>query len=188
VGYHSNHVLGDPFCGSATLLIEAAMMASNTPAGFFRKSFGFFYLPEFSSKNWERVKEEMNQKRSVLQRGKFLGADNDPKVLDIAYENVNSAGFDGCIDFINRDIRDLRHPISPSLIVTNPPYGKRLQISPETLKALGKFIQTRCQKEAKAFALSPAESSSFYKDFSAREKLSCFNGGMSVSLYELYFS
>jgi putative N6-adenine-specific DNA methylase len=68
-------VVCDPFCGSGTFLTEAAMIMTNTPSGYKRKKWGFFHLPEFSSKDWEEVKRRENERIIPLKENVLFGAD-----------------------------------------------------------------------------------------------------------------
>lgn len=179
--YQAGDILFDPFCGSGTLLVEAALIASKTPAGFYRKSWGFFYLPEHSEEAWLRFKQEQDDKRIPLNKDFLFGADKDPKSMDSAYENLCRIGFDHAATLIERDIKQLRHPARPTLIVTNPPYGVRLETDLETLQALGQWIK---KQQARAFILYPDE-----PEFEGAIGLSCkrllsfYNGGLKVALW-----
>ncbi len=181
-GYKAGDILFDPFCGSGTLLVEAAMIASQTPAGFYRKWWGFFYLPDHSEEAWLHFKQQQDAKRQPLPKDFLLGADRNQEALDSAYENLCRAGFDKATTLIARDIKQLRHPVRPTLIITNPPYGVRLEADLETLQALGQWIQ---KQRARTFILYPDEPGvEEALGLSCKRMLSFYNGGLKVALWQ----
>lgn len=183
--YTIDDVLFDPFCGSGTILVEAAMKASKTPAGFYRKWWGFFSLPDYSEKDWLRFKQEKDCQRQSLSANALFGVDCSQKALDSAYENLWRSGFDEATTLIARNIENLRYPIRPTVIITNPPYGVRLDANRHTLQALGRWISAQ---KARAFILYPevAEFAQFL-GIPCHPLLSCYNGGIKVSLFATQF-
>lgn len=181
-GFRAEDVLFDPFCGSGTVLVEAAMIASKTPAGFYRKWWGFFYLPEHTDEAWKAFRAEEDAKRIPLKPGQLFGSDNDPEALDSAYQNLVKAGFDGAVQLICKDIKTLRHPARATLIATNPPYGVRLENDVETLHAFRNWIQ---KQGARAFFLYPDEPGVEEAIGMPCKRLQSFyNGGLKVCCFE----
>ncbi len=152
--YSGNDVLCDPCCGSGTILIEAALMASNTAPGYLRQHWGFMYLPDFSSLDWLKVKNETDEKRHPLPKGLLFGCDISKDVVRICRTNLRAAGFNFQVDVQPIDFRDYSPPKLPNLIITNPPHGGRLE-SPPLLKALyralGEFLKNKSAKPARGF-------------------------------------
>lgn len=184
-GFDGKRILCDPFCGSGTLLVEAAMIATHTPAGFYRKAWGFLHLPDFNEQEWLAIKKEADNKKIALKKDKIIGSDQDPKAIDIAYANLREAGFEREIPVLNREIARFRYPLSPSLVVTNPPYGLRLDNSIDIFKALGKFIQERCTPKTPAYVLCPE--TPWIKETGLELKSShpFISGGLDVVLHQL---
>ncbi len=176
--YSKEEILCDPFCGSGTFLIEAAMLATQTPAGFFRKTWGFVNLPQFSCDAWLKVKQTADQKRSPLPKGKLCGADRDPQAVEICKSHLKTTGFD--IDIACQEIRAYHPPYSPTLIVTNPPYGKRLEASAAAYRDLGKFAK------CKSFTLAPDNRLMQASGLRIHRSFPLSNGGLPVTLFSCY--
>ena len=125
--WKSDRILVDPFCGSGTFLIEAALMASNTAPGMNR---------EFTAESWEHIVDKKIWYRAIDEAGDIIrevrdsdiqGYDIDPAVVKVARENAEMAGVSGMIHFQERPVKDLSHSGKYGFIVTNPPYGERLE-------------------------------------------------------------
>lgn len=123
--------LVDPMCGSGTLLIEAAMMKANVAPGLTRRRFAFEYWKEHDAKLWQAMLKEARQQRAdgvkTLER-MYFGSDQDARVVKKAKENAQRAGVGEYIQFTARSFQDVE-PVSceHGLVVTNPPYGERLE-------------------------------------------------------------
>lgn len=119
--------LVDLFCGSGTILIEAAMMALNIAPGLQRKSFGFMNYKDFDEEVWEKVVQEaIDQEKEELDF-KLYGYDLDKKVLDIAKKNAKNADVLEHIIFKNTAVSVALPPEGdPGMVICNPPYGTRI--------------------------------------------------------------
>lgn len=137
-GYDGNVTFFDPMCGSGTLPIEAAMIASNTPAGYYRKDFAFKHWLNFDEELWNNIKAET--KRVAIMKP-IIARDRDFRIVGIATGNIINANFRRAITIEQADFLKAQPPASPMLIVTNPPYGKR--ITHEDLEALYRGIGER---------------------------------------------
>ncbi len=168
--YNSEDILCDPFCGSGTFLIEAAMISTNTPAGFFRKKWGFFGLPEHQEEKWKQIKNGADKKRVAI--GKIFGCDKDPKMVEICRRNVAKAGFE--IDVFQREVKMFNPPIKPSMVVTNPPFGKRLEPG-LALRDLAEFLQNI----SKGGILSSEDKI----NIPTRKRVPLFHGGLEAFLH-----
>ncbi|NQU41545.1 MAG: RNA methyltransferase [Lentisphaerae bacterium] len=122
--------LVDPMCGSGTIPIEAALWARNIAPGLSRAQFGFERWAQFGEREATELKELRGQLRSVVtgQSPRIVCSDIDPTVLDIASDNARTAGVK--LSFKERDVRDLQGDQAAHTLVTNPPYGVRLEKSP----------------------------------------------------------
>ena len=121
--------LVDPMCGSGTLLIEGALIAADAAPGLLRDFYGFFGWRGFERSLWEDLLREAEERRATgMQRLPALfGLDADARAVGSARANARRAGLAGRIGFEQRDLALLSPPVSkPGLVVTNPPYGKRL--------------------------------------------------------------
>ena len=127
-GWDKKSPLVDFFCGSGTLLIEAAMMALNMAPGSHRQSFGFMNLLEFDQETWNQVLEESQDKELDMLDFKLFGFDHDKKVLEIAKQNAKNAGVLQFLDIKNSPIAVAAPPteLTKGMIITNPPYGARI--------------------------------------------------------------
>lgn len=125
--WNRDRILVDPFCGSGTFPIEAAMMAAGIAPGMNR---------EFTAQNWEHLVgkkvwyEALDEAREMVDLSihpDIQGYDIDENMVAIARENAKLAGVDGMIHFQRRDVQALSHPKKYGFLITNPPYGERLQ-------------------------------------------------------------
>lgn len=120
----------DPMCGSGTLVIEAAMMAADMAPALLRQKFGFHNWKQFDAQQWDIIRHDAKvRKRAGLQSLPVIcGSDNSEQLIDIASKNINSAGLSSVIKVFVQDATDNLVPCSDDkgLIVTNPPYGKRI--------------------------------------------------------------
>ncbi len=122
----------DPFCGSGTIVIEAAWMATDTAPGLLNSSkFAFYRLPIHDPDLWEEIEDEAIARREIgMQKQLSLyGWDSDAKAVAIAKANADAAGVGQFIQFAQKDVRDLTPadvPAPKGCIVTDPPYGMRM--------------------------------------------------------------
>ncbi len=123
-GWNGETDLVDPFCGSGTLLIEAALMARNIYPGVFRKEFGFEKWKNFDRDLFDAIYNDDSQEREFAHH--IYGYDINRPTVDIALRNAKSAGVAGVVSVEQRDFRDFKKPEGKTLMVTNPPYGARL--------------------------------------------------------------
>ena len=130
----------DPMCGSGTLLIEAAMMANNIPAQYYRgDKFAFFRWKEFNLGEWKSVKEQENRRIGSLDfEHEIWGNDIDMQVLQQAEKNLEYAKLHHDVMLFNGSFEDQDPPEGRTLIVTNPPYGERIKI--EDLNAMYQLL------------------------------------------------
>ena len=125
----------DPMCGSGTMLIEAAMMANNIPAQYYRQRFGFMRWKEFNLGEWKSVKNEEDRKIGSLDfEGEIWGNDIDEQVIQQCEKNLEYTKLHHDVMLHIGDFADQEPPEGKTLIVTNPPYGERIKV--EDLNAL----------------------------------------------------
>ncbi|OCG25461.1 23S rRNA (guanine(2445)-N(2))/(guanine(2069)-N(7))-methyltransferase [Gilliamella sp. wkB108] len=145
-GWQVTAPLLDPMCGSGTLLIEAAMIASKIPPGLQRKQWGFFAWKGFNPTLWNELL--FAAKHNVCKPNTpFIGYDNNAVVLERAKQNAIQAGVSDLITFKLQDVTQLTNPLPPEntgMIISNPPYGERLESEPALIAlhtALGQQIK-----------------------------------------------
>ena len=143
-GWDRKSPLVDPFCGSGTLAIEAAMMAAGIPPGFDR-NFSFQNWPTFDETLWEQVKQSFDQPQEHMPL--FLASDRDAGAIELARENAGRAGVLNLIEFYQKAVSDMTIPEQKGWIVTNPPHGKRVHSNRDLrdlYAAFGKILLNRC--------------------------------------------
>ncbi len=140
--WNKERILVDPFCGSGTIPIEAAMIAANMAPGMNRS---------FTAQNWEHIIgkqlwsdtfEEAQEMVDLSVETDIQGYDLDEQMVSISRANAKLAGVDNLIHFQRRGVDQLSHPKKYGFIITNPPYGERLE-EKEALPALYRMIGER---------------------------------------------
>ncbi len=124
VGYEGGPLV-DPFCGSGTLAIEAALIAGRRAPGR-RRSFAFMHWPGFRDGLWKLLLQEADRAAVAIPEGMIHASDSDPEMVAVACANAIRAGLDGEVVWSCRDALDLEPPAPSGLWIANPPYGERL--------------------------------------------------------------
>lgn len=125
--WRKNRIFVDPFCGSGTFPIEAAMMAANIAPGLNRNFLAEDWTNLIDRKLWYEIIEEANEQIDLDTSVDIQGYDIDGEVIKAARENARRAGVEPMIHFQQRPVCELHHPKKYGFIVTNPPYGERLE-------------------------------------------------------------
>ncbi len=175
----------DPFCGSGTIAIEAAMIAKNRAPGLMRS---------FSCQKWQMSREKLwqNAREEAISREyhgdyRIFASDNDPKSLSIARSNAKKAGMDDCIVFSEADAVKLELPGGKSVVVTNPPYGQRMleqRQAQQLLRAFGKHMAA--QRDCNVYIISSEEELERYYGKKCTKKRKLYNGMIKCNLYMYY--
>ena len=140
--WNGERILVDPFCGSGTIPIEAAMMAANIAPGM-NRDFTAEDWPYVVGKGlWQDAQEEAEDLVNLEIETDIQGYDIDDHMVEIARENAKRAGVEKLIHFQRRDVAQLSHPKKYGFIITNPPYGERLR-DKEEMPALYRTIGER---------------------------------------------
>lgn len=183
-GWTPDQPLLDPMCGSGTILIEAALIATKTAPNLARS---------FACEGWQNVdRARLTSLRDALRAARqpdaptrLIGVDRDPRVLDAAAANARRAGVDAHLHLTPAPLSDLCAPDTPpGLLITNPPYGERLE-SGDVIPTL----MERWQSELPAWSLAfiwPRERASDVQRLAGDRLQSIatiFNGGISVDLW-----
>jgi putative N6-adenine-specific DNA methylase len=125
-GWDRKTHLFDPMCGSGTLLTEAAMIASNIPAGYYRKSFGFQNWSNFDQETWQKVKQKADDEITDPDCA-ITGCDHSEVAIMVADKNIRSAKLHKDIELIESDFQSYDFPKEKGFIIMNPPYGERIK-------------------------------------------------------------
>ena len=142
--WRGDRILVDPFCGSGTFPIEAAMMAANMAPGMNRSFLAEDWKNLIARKEWYDCMDEANEMVDLKVETDIQGYDIDPHMVSIARENARLAGVDHLIHFQTRGVEALSHPKKYGFVITNPPYGERLE-EKANLKPLYATIGERFQ-------------------------------------------
>ena len=143
-GWDKISPLLDPFCGSGTIPIEAALLAGRIPPGF-RRRFAFMHWPHFDSKVWEKLLADA-AKAIVSHIPKIIGSDRDAGAIRAAQANAERAGLAGHVEFSRRAISAINPPSGPGWVVTNPPYGIRVSHTDDLRNLYAQFGKVMCAK------------------------------------------
>ncbi len=176
----------DPFCGSGTLLIEAALLARNIAPGAKRY---------FSAEKWGNIpatvwKAERERARSLQKDGAPFhaqGYDADPAAVSLALENAAKAGVSGCVDVRRRDIADFREDGEYGCVICNPPYGERLldlHDAEELYRTMGRVFLPRSGWNYSVISPDDTFEQCFGRKAARRRKL--YNGMIRCQYY-MYF-
>ena len=140
--YRGRDFVWDPFCGSGTIPIEAAMIAKNRAPGLKRR-FAAESFPWMDEAVWQQVREQA-QDREFQGKYRILGSDNDPKCISLSMSNARKAGVADCIEFRDGDATKMSLPTDSGIIICNPPYGQRMmeqQSAQRLYAALGRHLK-----------------------------------------------
>lgn len=133
--WRGERILVDPFCGSGTFLIEAARMAANIAPGLDRHFTAEGWENLIDPQLWQEIKAELRGEINLDIKTDLQGYDIDGEVLKAARENAARAGVAELIHFQEREVARLSHPKKYGFIITNPPYGERMEDN-ETLPSI----------------------------------------------------
>ncbi|MDY3715718.1 MAG: class I SAM-dependent RNA methyltransferase [Blautia sp.] len=183
--WHKDRILVDPFCGSGTFPIEAAMMAANIAPGLNRSFLCEDWKNLISRKHWYTVREEARDLMNLNIETDIQGYDLDGAMVKAARENAVRAGVDGLIHFQQRDVANLSHPKKYGFLITNPPYGERLE-EKENLPVLYEKIGERfCGLDSWSMYLITAyDDAERYIGRKADKNRKIYNGMMKTYFYQ----
>lgn len=139
--WKKDRILLDPFCGSGTFLIEAAMMGANIAPGLYREFTAETWTHLIDKELWKEIRDELTEEIDTSIDMNLQGYDIDPEAISIAKKNAAQAKVDHMIHFQVRDMANTSHPKKYGFMITNPPYGERLEDKsdlPKLYETLGK--------------------------------------------------
>jgi len=184
--WHWDRILIDPMCGSGTIPIEAALKGLNIAPGI-KRNFGAEDWEFIGKDKWDTTREEFKSQEKWDRQFLVQGYDIDPHALRTARENAQLAGVEKYIHFQQRDIRDLQSSDKYGFIVTNPPYGERLE-DKESVEILYKEMGVAMSRLATwSYSIITSHldfESIFGRKADKRRKL--YNGMIKTTLYQYF--
>lgn len=194
-------ILVDPMCGSGTLLIEAALMATNTAPGLYRRWWPFTHWHDASPQDWAEAVEEARQMQksgSSVPPMHIWGNDYHEGALSLAIKDIKSAGMQRYIRLHHGRCRDWKLPKVPSVVVCNPPWGRRLSQGKyptineshetdvvEAWEGLGAFLKKE-SSSADAYVLSGSTGPTKHLRLRADRKIPLTIGGVDCRLLKYH--
>ena len=176
----------DPFCGSGTIAIEAAMIGQNIAPGYNREFLSEEW-PWINKNIWDQVREEAEDVAKYDQPLDITGSDFDPRMINVARENAAGAGFADLIKWQTCDVRDLTVDGLNGVMVGNPPYGERLgevEEAEEITHELGRVMKN--YPSWSVYMLSSLENFEKLYGHRATKKRKLFNGFIRTDLYQFW--
>ena len=180
--YRGRDFIWDPFCGSGTIPIEAALIAKNRAPGL-RRRFAAEQFDWMTAEIWQNARGEAMDKEF---KGKYhiLGSDNDPKCVSLSTSNAKKAGVLDCIEFKDGDATKMDLPAQEGVIICNPPYGQRMgeqRDAQRLYSALGRHL--KYADGWKKFVITSEPEFEHYFGKRADKKRKLYNGMIKCDYY-----
>ncbi|MCI8448879.1 MAG: class I SAM-dependent RNA methyltransferase [Eubacterium sp.] len=183
--WHADRILVDPFCGSGTFAIEAALMAAHAAPGLSRDFTAQAWENLIAKKNWY---ETMQEAQDLVDRSvevDIQGYDIDEQVIRLARENAKRAGVDHMIHFQRRSVSELHHPKKYGFLITNPPYGERMEEKENLPKLYQQIGEAYNGLDAwSMYIITGYEEAERYIGRSADKKRKIYNGMLKTNFYQ----
>ncbi len=183
--WNKDRILVDPFCGSGTFVIEAAMMAANMAPGMNRSFLSEDWKNIIPRKCWYDTMDEANDLVMNDVKVDIQGYDIDPEIIKAARANAESAGVDHLIHFQQRSVDALSHPKKYGFIITNPPYGERIEEKknlPELYRQIGE--RYAALDAWSLYMITAYEEAERYIGRKADKNRKIYNGMMKTYFYQ----
>ena len=183
--WNKDRILLDPFCGSGTFPIEAAMIAANIAPGMNRKFISEKWTNIIDKKNWYEAINEANDLVDSDIKTDIQGSDIDGDIVRAARKNAIDAGVDHLIHFQQKPLSDVSHAKKYGFIITNPPYGERIE-DKEKLPALYTELGEKYKKldSWSAFIITAYENAEKDMGLKATKNRKIYNGMMKTYFYQ----
>lgn len=183
--WNKSRILVDPFCGSGTFPIEAALIAANIAPGMNRSFLAEKWDNLIPKKCWYDAIDEAEEMVDRDVEVDIQGYDIDPEVVKAARENAKLAGVEHLIHFQQRSVSELNHPKKYGFVITNPPYGERIEEKenlPALYREMGKaFARLEGWSE---FVITAYEEAEKYIGKKADKNRKIYNGMMKTYFYQ----
>lgn len=183
--WKKERILVDPFCGSGTIPIEAAMMAANIAPGMNREFTAEQWTNLIDRKYWYEAIDEAHDQMDTTIETDIQGYDIDGDVLKTARRNAADAGVDHLIHFQRREVSQLSHPGKYGFIITNPPYGERLEEKAALPKLYREFGESFRKLDTwSAYMITSYEDAERYFGRKADKNRKLYNGMLRTYFYQ----
>lgn len=186
-GWDKKTDLYDPFCGSGTILIEAAMMAANIPSNIERHHYAFKNFKNFQAEIWDEIYEAANKRCTGLPC-KIMGSDLSQEMMLKAKRNLRGLPVGRFVEVSSDDFADVKKPFETGMMITNPPYGERMGNDiPEMYEALGNWMKSE-MTGCTCWIISASEEGFKSVGLRPTRKLRLYNGDLECSFrkFEIY--
>lgn len=183
--WKKDRILVDPFCGSGTFPIEAAMIGANIAPGMNRAFTAQNWKHLFAPGLWYDAVDEANDMIDLSAVGDIQGYDIDGEVIKYARQNAKDAGVDKLIHFQQRPVSELRHPKKYGFVITNPPYGERLEEKaalPQLYQEMGRAFEAL--DSWSFYILTSYEDAPRYIGRKADKNRKIYNGMIKTYIYQ----
>lgn len=185
-GWDRQQTFIDPMCGAGTILAEAAMIAQNIAPNLLREQFAFQKWGNYDMRLWQEVREEAITKQ-VENEVPILGFDIDYDILNKALENLERLGVADAVELTKKNIADNTPPATGGIVVTNPPYGERIQAADADIfdfyRLLGDSFKQRF-KGYKIYLITSNLEAAKHIHLKASRRIPLFNGKLECRLLE----
>jgi len=185
-----NSTFINPMCGSGTLAIEAALLATDKSPGFFRMNYGFMHLIGYDEEVFFVERRKLKDKAKKQLDFKIIATDISEDAVDISKKNARTAGVEHLIEFNVCDFADTEVPDEKGIVMFNPEYGERLGTHTKleaTYKRMGDFMKQQC-KGYRGYIFTGNPDLAKKIGLSAKRRIEFYNGKLDCRLleYELY--
>lgn len=181
-----DQVLLDPMCGSGTILMEAALMAAQIPPGA-QRDFGFTKLIGYDAELWKRIKTKATPTEAPQMPLRIFGSDRDSRQVKLAQKTFYAMGLENLVKIEQCDVLDREPPALSGTIVTNPPYGVRLESAAALAAFYPKLGSTLKHHFAGWTAYMFTSDLEFTRVMGLKpsRRIPLFNGSLECRLYEI---
>lgn len=174
-------VICDPCCGSGTLVIEALMQRLTIPSGFYRSEYGFQKFQDYNPEAFEEIKHRFNFDKKPL---KVLASDKDPEAIEAARQNLENAGLQNYVELRRVDLASLFFDGPIDLVISNPPFGKRLKIQSNFFNDFKRFL-SRLKSKPEVFLLLEKDQVGPHLPLKIKKQHDLASGGLELKLVEI---
>jgi len=182
--WKKDRILVDPFCGSGTFAIEAAMMAANIAPGIDRNFTSEKWTNFIDKSIWKDAREEARDLEDLNVETEIQAYDIDEEVIKKARINAKRAGVDHLIHFQNRGVEELSHHKKYGFIITNPPYGERLEDKDTLPKIYSDFGRQAALLDTwSVYMITSYEDAQKYYGKKANKNRKIYNGMLKTYFY-----
>ncbi|HBT72441.1 MAG TPA: class I SAM-dependent RNA methyltransferase [Lysinibacillus sp.] len=184
--WNPNRPFVDPFCGSGTITLEAAMFGQNIAPGYNREFISEDW-PWMKAAIWDQVRDEAESLANYDQPLEIIGSDIDHRMVSIAQENAIEAGFGELITFKQMQARDFTTQLTDGVMIGNPPYGERIgdvEVVEQVIRDVGKVMKN--YPSWSVYMLSSMKNFEELYGRQATKKRKLFNGFIETNYYQFW--